>query len=51
MADEIQFRFSIRQLPEGEALTGSEIERKLLETLSAEKGNRPETLWSLPVPL
>lgn len=47
MADEIQFRFSIKRLPDGVALTGSEIERKLLEALDAKEC--PDTLWSLAV--
>ena len=49
MPDEIQFRFSIQGLPDGEALTGSEVEQKLLETLDAKEGNCPDTLWSLAV--
>jgi tetratricopeptide (TPR) repeat protein len=47
MADEIQFRFSIKRLPDGVALTGSEIEQKLLEALDAKEC--PDTLWSLAV--
>jgi hypothetical protein len=47
MDGEIPFRFSIRHLPEGEALTGSEIELKLLEQLEAAGGNCMDSLWSL----
>lgn len=49
MADELQFRFSIKGLPDGEALTGTEIEQKLLESLDEKHGNCPDTLWSLAV--
>jgi hypothetical protein len=42
MDDEIRFRFSIRNLPEGEALTGSEIELELLERLDASGGKRTD---------
>jgi tetratricopeptide (TPR) repeat protein len=49
MPGEIQFRFSIQGLPVGEALTGFEIEQKLLETLDSKKGICPDTLWSLAV--
>ena len=48
MSDELNFRFTIPELPEGEALTGSEVEERLLEEL----GKDPEsidTLWSLAV--
>jgi len=49
MVDEIQFRFSIQGLPSGEALTGSEIEQKLLEALDEKEGNCPDMLWNLAV--
>jgi tetratricopeptide (TPR) repeat protein len=47
MDGEIPFRFSIRHLPEGEALTGSEIELKLLEQVEAAGGKCMDSLWSL----
>ena len=47
MANEFQFQFSNPGLPEGEALTASEMEQKWLETLDAKDGNCPETLSSL----
>jgi len=49
MNDDMQFRFSIPGLPEGEALTGSEIEQKLLENLDASRGQSLDSLWSLAV--
>jgi len=49
MGDELQFRFTIQRLPEGEALTGSEIEQKLREKLAASGGTCTTSLWSLAV--
>ncbi|MCW0218068.1 MAG: tetratricopeptide repeat protein [Prosthecobacter sp.] len=49
MPDEIQFRFSIQGLPDGEALTGLEIEQKFLETLDLKEGKCSDTLWGLAV--
>ena len=47
MSEPLHFRFSIQGLPEGEALTGSEMEQRLLESLDASGGKSPEALWSL----
>jgi tetratricopeptide (TPR) repeat protein len=41
-----QFRFSIQGLPKGEALTGSEVEERLLEKLRADD-TCIDTIWSL----
>ena len=49
MDEEIQFRFSIPKIPEGEALTCHEIEKELLKKLSARDGKCPDSLWSLAV--
>lgn len=47
MGEELQFRFTVQGLPEGEALTGSEIEGRLREKLAASGGTCIESLWSL----
>ena len=47
MTDQLPFRFSIQGPPEGEALTGSEVEVRLLKQLEAAGGNCIASLWSL----
>jgi tetratricopeptide (TPR) repeat protein len=47
MEEEIQFRFSIHGLPQGKALTGSEIEQNLLEKLDGSHGTCVEALGDL----
>jgi tetratricopeptide (TPR) repeat protein len=49
VSEEIQFRFSVQGLPEGEALTGTEIEKRLRDALAASGGKCVDTLWSLAV--
>jgi tetratricopeptide (TPR) repeat protein len=49
MNEEIQFRFSVENLPEGEAVTESEVERRLRDALTASGGKCVDTLWSLAV--
>jgi len=49
MSDPFEFRFSIQGLPKGEALTGSEIEQKLLDSLDASGGKCLDSLWSLAI--
>lgn len=49
MTDDLHFRFSILGLPNGEALTESELERKLLAMLDSQGGKCRDTLWSLTV--
>jgi tetratricopeptide (TPR) repeat protein len=49
MSEDIQFRFSVQGLPEGEALTGCEIEQRLLVDLSAAGGKSIDAVWSLAV--
>jgi tetratricopeptide (TPR) repeat protein len=47
MSKDHQFRFSIPELPEGEALTVTEIEQRLLKSLNASGGKCLQSLWSL----
>jgi tetratricopeptide (TPR) repeat protein len=49
MEDDIEFRFSTEGLPEGEALTWSEIEQNLLERLKLRDGKCLDSLWSLTI--
>jgi len=47
MTNQLPFRFSIQGLPEGESLTGSEVEVRLLKQLEAAGGNCIASIWSL----
>ena len=47
MSDPLHFRFTILPSPEGEALTGSEIEKRLIEELDELDWACPDALWSL----
>jgi tetratricopeptide (TPR) repeat protein len=47
MPEDQLFRFSIADLPKGEALTVSEIEQRLLKSLDASGGTSLEVLWNL----
>jgi tetratricopeptide (TPR) repeat protein len=47
MGEELQFRFTVQGLPEGEALTLLEIEKKLRDKLAAAGGACAQSLWSL----
>lgn len=47
MNEDVLFRYLIRKLPDGEALTGSEIEQKLLAKLAANNGECIYSLWEL----
>ncbi|MFT5290610.1 MAG: tetratricopeptide (TPR) repeat protein [Planctomycetota bacterium] len=49
MSEDIQFQFRVQDLPEGEALTESEVERRLRDALTASGGECVDTLWSLAV--
>jgi len=49
MDEELQFRFSVPKLPEGQALTSNEIEIELLRKLSAKDGKCAKSLWNLAV--
>jgi tetratricopeptide (TPR) repeat protein len=46
---EIQFQFRVQDLPEGEALTETEMEQRLRDALTASGGKCVNTLWSLAV--
>lgn len=43
----MDFRYTIQKHPDGEALTESEIEQKLLKTLGKKGGDDPDALWDL----
>jgi tetratricopeptide (TPR) repeat protein len=49
VSEEIPFRFSVEGLPEGEALTETEVEQRLRDALAASGGKCIDTLWSLAV--
>jgi tetratricopeptide (TPR) repeat protein len=49
MSEEIQFQFRVQDLPEGEALTETEVEQRLRDALTASGGKCVDTLWSLAV--
>jgi tetratricopeptide (TPR) repeat protein len=49
VSEEIQFQFRVQGLPEGEALTGTEVEQSLRDALTASGGKCVDTLWSLAV--
>lgn len=49
MSEEMEFRFSIHALPEGDILTASEVEKHLLEALEAADGKCVDSLWNLAV--
>jgi hypothetical protein len=47
MNEEIQFQFRVQNLPEGEAVTETEVEQRLRDDLVASGGKCVDTLWSL----
>jgi tetratricopeptide (TPR) repeat protein len=49
VSEEIQFQFRVQDLPEGEALTDTEVEQRLRDDLAASGGKCVDTLWSLAV--
>jgi tetratricopeptide (TPR) repeat protein len=49
MSEEIQFQFRVQDLPEGEALTETEVEQRLRADLAASDGKSIDALWSLAV--
>jgi tetratricopeptide (TPR) repeat protein len=49
MSDELLFRFSINQLPEGKAVTAHEVEQELLEKIAASGGMCIDSLWNLAI--
>ncbi|MFT5498607.1 MAG: tetratricopeptide (TPR) repeat protein [Kiritimatiellia bacterium] len=49
VSEEIQFQFRVQDLPEGEAVTKTEMEQRLRDALAASGGKDIDTLWSLAV--
>lgn len=43
----MDFRYTIQKHPDGEALTESELEQRLLKALEEKDGDCPDTLWDL----
>ncbi len=47
MSDDFQFRFSVPEVPEGEALTAAEVEARLVKQLEDRGGDCPATIRQL----